>query len=398
MCGLFGGYSSFLSITERENVKALGVLSQFRGEHSAGVVVSSKKFNEKNRMIRIRKCLGSTSHLFADKEFKSITDGHDVQFIIGHARFATSGSVTTANAHPFKCDNIYGVHNGTINNFVVPKEQQEFNSDSRILFNKIREVGVDNALKQAGDGAYAIVYYDLATDTINFARNDKRTLYYVETGGTLYWASEKRFLNFVFEKSSINSSISIRPFLPNRLYTLKVGRNPSSMTSREIVTQEEKEVPAVIKVTAEATFSEKGKGEKVPFKEDNGNLSSRGVDISASNVIHIKPIASKTIQLKGNAVITREDKKRMKNNLLFYRGYNNKLLTLSEVTNNLSKGCVFTGMRATVRDKVYWISPTEYMLKSFYDTNSSLELMFSDDKPIFEGELFTRKPKEVSCH
>lgn len=405
MCGLFGGYSSFLSKKEVELIENLGVVSQFRGSHSAGVVVSSKKYGTKSRVIRTRKCLGTTSHLFADNSYKEIIDGCDVQFVLGHARFATSGSITTANAHPFKCDVIYGVHNGTIDNFKVPKGEEESNSDSRILFNKINELGVDRALSEVGNGAYAIAYYNLNDDTINFARNDKRSLYYTDVAGSMYWASEQNFLRFVLERNNnYYNGNNIRPFLPGRLYSLKVGRHPSAMTSRELITNFDKKEEKEVVVVTEGQHTIFLKDQRT---KESGDLSTRGVDLSSNpasknaNVVPFKPIT-----LKNGSVVTKQDKNKLKNGTLFYRGYNRKLMPLSEVTNFLSKGCVFTGMRATVRDKVYWISPTEYMLKSFFDINRSMCDLFSKNGDgtydMFESELFTRKQdgeKEgVVCH
>lgn len=413
MCGLFGGYSSFLSKQEVERVEELGVLSQFRGRHSAGTIVSSKPYiNKAKRVIRIRKCVGTTSHLFSDKSYRETVDNSEVQFIVGHARFATVGDITTANAHPFKCDHIYGVHNGTIHSFVVPKGQESENSDSRILFNKIKEVGVDRALEEAKDGAYAIVYYDLSNDTLNFARNDKRTLYYVEVMGTMYWASESRFLSFVFDRTSnYGSTVQVRPFLPGRLYSLKIGRHPSAMTTRELEVSNKEEKEVVVENTTR-TFLPATIVKSITTTQENtddGNVSSRGVDLSNStsttaidNVVRFQPI-----KLKGGAVISKEDKKRMKNNVIFYRGYNNKIISLNDVTNLLSKGCVFTGVKSTIRDTVYWISPTEYVNKSFFETSSTELLLRTNENSgnpvVFPSLVFNRnqistEKESVTCH
>lgn len=390
MCGLFGGYSNYLSQYERESIEVLGVLAQLRGVDSAGIVTCCRKHGAKVETIKVRKCLGTTSHLFHSKEYEEATNGVQSTFIIGHARQATVGAVTSANAHPFQIGSLYGVHNGTIHKYVVPEKERDHNSDSRILFENINADGVDKTIADLrGDGAYAVVFFDRIANTLNFFRNDKRTLFYMFGSGksTIYWSSERIMLDFMKQRSNNTSSFSeIYPFLEDRLYTIRHGYSPSTMTSRKIgVVEAEIITPPVKDVTRHHVPFIRSDAE-IPFIPDNPNVSTRGVNLSPDK-------SGLTL------VMTKNDKRDIKNGVLIYRGYNNQPLTLSEVTNKLSRGCVFTQHKASIFEKVYWFNNDEYMMKSIADRDPDIKnLFFAPTCSLYESSLERKNGDTVTCH
>lgn len=111
--------------------------------------------------------------------------------VLGHTRMATSGAINVRNAHPIDVGNIVLCHNGGIPKFHWNRNDQD-NSDSRVLAEKLNKDKLEDVLGEAGDGHYAITYADMNARKINIIRNEHRPLsfMYTASGGTLYWASE----------------------------------------------------------------------------------------------------------------------------------------------------------------------------------------------------------------
>lgn len=97
--------------------------------------------------------------------------------VIGHNRAATKGTITAANAHPFKEDNICLVHNGTIYNQEALDKNVDV--DSHAIAKALTKADAKTALNLI-HGPFALVWYDSKQRTLNLARNDDRPLFILE--------------------------------------------------------------------------------------------------------------------------------------------------------------------------------------------------------------------------
>lgn len=106
-----------------------------------------------------------------------------------------------ADVHPHVSGPIIGMHNGTmlrVNGALVKKED----SDSRLLFNSIRNQGIENTLKSS-HGAYALSYINKSTDQLCFVRNAARPLFFLQVDGLPFiaWASERGMLEMLCRRT-----------------------------------------------------------------------------------------------------------------------------------------------------------------------------------------------------
>ena len=136
MCGIFGMIGDK---AVSNTLKALQLL-EYRGYDSAGVATRRDGF------IEIRKTEGRISAL--NSLMQGVTETH---VAIGHTRWATHGSVCTANAHPFLSPSgrFAVVHNGIIENYLSLKS--ELGADSRFTSQTDSEI-VAHLLDKYFDG------------------------------------------------------------------------------------------------------------------------------------------------------------------------------------------------------------------------------------------------------
>lgn len=194
------------------------IVSNLRGRTGAGTLIV------KNRKVHGVKTLGSGIHLIEKDSFKEkVYDRLSPQIIIGHTRLPTKGGNTIENVHPHMKTNVSGVHNGTMHKvdgtYVGANE-----SDSNLLYRAISEKGLRETLANS-DGAYALVFIDYKKGTLNFIRNSQRPLYFAkEAWGskaqTLYWASERSFLNLILSRNNVRHEIEELP--TNSLWSLPI--------------------------------------------------------------------------------------------------------------------------------------------------------------------------------
>lgn len=103
--------------------------------------------------------------------------GSSYRIVVGHNRSATSGKITSENAHPFRERHIVLVHNGTIHN------QSELNKEVEVDSHAITHALADHDPVQALgkiNGAFALVWWDESDRTLNLARNNQRPLALLE--------------------------------------------------------------------------------------------------------------------------------------------------------------------------------------------------------------------------
>ncbi len=179
--------------------KTLLILDSLRGEDSTGALFVSKF----QGTTTVAKQLGDPFCLFNDKKFDTAFRTVN-RLMLGHNRYATSGGVSRATAHPFEMDNIIGVHNGTLINKRNLLDSDDFRVDSENLYHHIDKLGLDDALQKM-EGAWALVWWNKKEETLNFLRNKERPLYLcrAKDGAAIFWASEKWMLEIALSREGI---------------------------------------------------------------------------------------------------------------------------------------------------------------------------------------------------
>lgn len=135
MCGIVGIVGK--SPVNQALYDALTVL-QHRGQDAAGIVTID------NGVFHLRKDNGLVRDVFHTRHMKRLTG----QFGIGHVRYPTAGSSSSAEAQPFYVNSPFGIafaHNGNLTNahelrddvFKVAKRHINTTSDSELLLNII---------------------------------------------------------------------------------------------------------------------------------------------------------------------------------------------------------------------------------------------------------------------
>ena len=194
MCGLVGAVGT-LKYTHEKWFKQALLCDTVRGHHSTGVTVVKK-----NSVDSFKYAIPAAYFMDlapAKSLINSIT-GADV--VMGHNRHATAGnSGAHVNAHPFKHGDITLMHNGTLTNHRT-LTTDHFTVDSEAICAAISREGAEVIVPKL-KGAFALVWYDESDGTLNFVRNNERTLFLaISNEGSMLWASEKGMLEWLLSK------------------------------------------------------------------------------------------------------------------------------------------------------------------------------------------------------
>lgn len=209
MCGLVGvvakGSQGFWK-SHMEVFHELLFVDTFRGDDSTGVFMVDKDGD-----LELLKEATDAPNFQRHKDYaKFMNDSYARgRCVIGHNRKATKGVITDENAHPFVVDNrIVLVHNGTLyGDFKkLAGEGNEVEVDSHAIAHLIHQNGdnVEKALQQLS-GAYALIWFDMEKQTVNFVRNSQRPLCFMETADAIYWASEGNMLEWMNKRHDLKS-------------------------------------------------------------------------------------------------------------------------------------------------------------------------------------------------
>lgn len=203
MCGIVGMVGA-IGIDQEKMFKLLLQLDTVRGPDSTGIV----GVNTQGKVSTI-KDLGTYWDLADRKSFDKFMSS-SFNLLIGHNRWATTGAVNKANAHPFSFSEVHGVHNGTLKNWKNKlKGGFDFDVDSECLYKNINDHGLDNTLQKLSWGdAYTLVYFNEVEGSLNIIRNSERPLYMAQSKDkkTWYWASEAWMLTVASSKAGLEIS------------------------------------------------------------------------------------------------------------------------------------------------------------------------------------------------
>ena len=210
MCGLIG-VAGVTNGKDAAIFRQMLIADYFRGKDSTGIfavdengeldtfkkVVDPITFTETKGYDRL-----IDPAIYGTQRIKSVKDKRTIW--AGHNRAATAGAVTARNAHPFTCGDITLMHNGTLTKQYLLPDYARFNVDSENICHSINEIGLVDTLPKLC-GAFALVWYNKAENTLNFIRNGEREFNVAFTETTMYWASEGMMLEWILNRNGIKT-------------------------------------------------------------------------------------------------------------------------------------------------------------------------------------------------
>jgi glucosamine 6-phosphate synthetase-like amidotransferase/phosphosugar isomerase protein len=237
MCGIVGVVSSrSLSLQEKKIVKWMSYFDYVRGVHSTGYM-----FGNEHSTCGFLKKTGAPWELWAAESAKGfwespgVLKNNDLKFIVGHNRSATVGAVNTANAHPFRCDHITGVHNGTVLSGLT-KLPKAFETDSQSMYYAMSQGWSLEKITQVLNLSYAMVWFDENEKTLNFARNSQRPLWVAISrgNGTMIFASEPWMIKGALSATKATAAFQEpQPIDVNTLYSIDLADTSFQLTAKK---------------------------------------------------------------------------------------------------------------------------------------------------------------------
>lgn len=225
MCGIVGFITAAANGFIQDELNAFRdmlVVDSVRGFDSTGVYGVANTGN-----VEIAKAAMTGAQFVTTKEYKAFSSEAYMQgqFIVGHNRYATIGTVNDKNAHPFWVDDkIILVQNGTYKG--SHKHHKDVEVDTEAIAHVLsEEPDVSKALKKV-NAAYALVWYNTENHTLHMIRNNERPLWHADTKfGSVMFASEPEFILMAASRNKLALKGLPELIDENTLYTYKLNKD-----------------------------------------------------------------------------------------------------------------------------------------------------------------------------
>lgn len=202
-CGLSGAAGVIDSKVEGA-CEDLMFMNRLRGSDSTGVAGIPRNLKDS---VLIAKAIGDPTWVMDTKNYEKI-DRMSKRVLLTHNRSATIGDKSDIRfAHPYQMKNIVGMHNGTVALYYTKELPgcEDFKSDSHAILHSIDQNGVPETISELF-GAWALVWYDVRDNTLNFLRNTDRPLHYGfdATHQSILFSSEVEMLASAINRNNIS--------------------------------------------------------------------------------------------------------------------------------------------------------------------------------------------------
>lgn len=201
MCGIVGFITKSGMLKHKKYFVEALYSDALRGFHSTGMTL----VNEHTDIVKTHKKAFQASDFFDLKATDTmINELTNSKVAIGHNRHATYGKIIHENAHPFTHGSITMVHNGSLRSQYELPDYTKFDVDSEVICYSLSQIGVENTISKL-NGAFALVWYDAKSKTVNMIRNSERELYIGTTKDSedVFFASESGMLKWIAERNQI---------------------------------------------------------------------------------------------------------------------------------------------------------------------------------------------------
>lgn len=243
MCGIVSLFNSDRKY-DRDVQLAFGQLlasNTLRGSHSTGLAYGGGYSTEV-----FKKAMAGYDFVELAVVDRILTNYDSYDFLIGHNRAATRGSITARNAHPFTHGHITGVHNGTLITYksLVKCNDPMYGVDSEYIFKGIEERGSAELIPLI-NGAFNLLWYDAEHNKVHMIRNEERPYYFAKIKGTgaLFGASEMGMLQWICTRNNLKIEDVI---VPKSMVEYVFDMDGDIMNPEEIEHEEYKYVAPVI--------------------------------------------------------------------------------------------------------------------------------------------------------